>query len=94
MDGKLKKNDILWKTHEGGREGGVLAFTQSIKSLTEKVKENLYSQYREGGQENVLSFFHIPSVFTGPRCLWGPVYGSRCLYLSTYLQELFETLLI
>ena len=20
--------------------------------------------------------------FTGPRCLWGPVYGSRCLYLS------------
>ena len=21
------------------------------------------------------------SIFTGPRCLWGPVYGSRCLYL-------------
>ena len=20
-------------------------------------------------------------IFTGPRCLWGPVYGSRCLYL-------------
>ena len=20
--------------------------------------------------------------FTGPRCLWGPVYGSRCLYDS------------
>ena len=63
MDGKLKKNDILWKTHEGGREGGVLAFTQSIKSLTEKVKKNPYFQYWEGrGQEN-LEFFHIPSVF-------------------------------
>ena len=24
------------------------------------------------------------SVFTGPRCLWGPVYGSRCLYLPPY----------
>ena len=27
-------------------------------------------------------------VFTGPRCLWGPVYGSRPLEL----QDLFETL--
>ena len=34
----------------------------SLKSLTEKVKENPYFQYREGGQENV-EFFHIPSVF-------------------------------
>ena len=31
------------------------------------------------------SFF----VFTGPRCLWGPVYGSRCLYLCT--RPLVET---
>ena len=23
-------------------------------------------------------------IFTGPRCLWGPVYGSRCLYVCTY----------
>ena len=22
------------------------------------------------------------NVFTGPRCLWGPVYGSRCLYVT------------
>ena len=34
-----------------------------------------------------LRFFFLRScvfvvVFTGPRCLWGPVYGSRCLYLS------------
>ena len=28
--------------------------------------------------------------FTGPRCLWGPVYGSRC----TSVQELCETLLM
>ena len=63
MDGKLKKNDILWKTHEGGREGGVLAFTQSIKSLTEKVKENPYFQRREGGDQENVELFHIPSVF-------------------------------
>ena len=24
------------------------------------------------------------NVFTGPRCLWGPVYGSRCLYVPPY----------
>ena len=36
--------------------------TQSIKCLTEKVKENPYFQYREGGQE-IVEFFHIPSVF-------------------------------
>ena len=30
------------------------------------------------------------NVFTGPRCLWGPVYGSRC----TSVQELCETLLM
>ena len=36
--------------------------TQSIKSLTEKVKENPYFHYREGGQEN-WQFFHILSVF-------------------------------
>ena len=29
---------------------------------------------------SALSFLY---VFTGPRCLWGPVYGSRCLYLCT-----------
>ena len=23
-------------------------------------------------------------LFTGPRCLWGPVYGSRCLYVPPY----------
>ena len=43
---------------ENGRGG----LTQSIKSLTEKVKENPYFHYREGGQEN-WQFFHILSVF-------------------------------
>ena len=36
-------------------------FTQSIKSLKEKVKENPYWGEGRGGQENV-EFFHIPSV--------------------------------
>ena len=26
----------------------------------------------------------IPIFFTGPRCLWGPVYGSRCLSVTPY----------
>ena len=25
------------------------------------------------------------AFFTGPRCLWGPVYGSRCLYVTPSL---------
>ena len=28
-------------------------------------------------------------IIAGPRCPWGPVYGSRCLYSSTYIQELW-----
>ena len=28
----------------------------------------------------VHSSTNIRAVFTGPRCLWGPVYGSRCLF--------------
>ena len=32
------------------------------------------------------------SIFTGPRCLWGPVYGSRSLYVTT--RPLVETLLM
>ena len=31
-------------------------------------------------------------IFTGPRCLWGPVYGSRCLSVTT--RPLVETLLM
>ena len=30
------------------------------------------------------------SIFTGPRCLWGPVNGSRCLFVTTYIQELWS----
>ena len=37
--------------------------TQSIKSLTEKVKENPYFQYQEGGSQENVEFFQIPSVF-------------------------------
>ena len=33
-------------------------------------------------------------IFTGPRCLWGPVYGSRSLYLSMYVRQFCETLLM
>ena len=33
-------------------------------------------------------------IFTGPRCLWGPVYGSRSLYLTPYIRQLCETLLM
>ena len=33
-------------------------------------------------------------IFTGPRCLWGPVYGSRCLYVTHYIRHFFETLLM
>ena len=33
-------------------------------------------------------------IFTGPRCLWGPVYGSRALYLCHYLRQFCETLLM
>ena len=25
----------------------------------------------------------VKGVFTGPRCLWGPVYGSQCTYFPT-----------
>ena len=32
----------------------------------------------------VLQVKTIILIFTGPRCLWGPVYGSRCLYVRTY----------
>ena len=36
------------------------------------------------------------TIFTGPRCLWGPVYGSRSLYVCTSLHTgaLVETLLM
>ena len=32
------------------------------------------------------------SIFTGPRCLWGPVYGSRSLYLCHYKSFVDVTL--
>ena len=25
-------------------------------------------------------------LFTGPRCLWGPVYGSRCTYILDFVK--------
>ena len=43
-------------------------------------------------RENLILSLLEHSVFTGPRCLWGPVYGFPCLYLPTYIQHLFETL--
>ena len=42
-------------------ENGGGGLTQSIKSLTEKIKENPYWGEGKGVQENV-EFFHIPSV--------------------------------
>ena len=39
--------------------------------------------YKEGlykiNIDTRVSFYRNCSLFTGPRCLWGPVYGSRCL---------------
>ena len=32
---------------------------------------------------NIFTRNFPPTIFTGPRCLWGPVYGSRPLYLTT-----------
>ena len=41
--------------------------------------------YKEGlykiNIDTRVSFYRNCSLFTGPRCLWGPVYGSRSLYV-------------
>ena len=53
------------KFHKGGqiqKKKLQKKLAQSIKSLTEKVKENPNWGEGRGGQENV-EFFHIPSVF-------------------------------
>ena len=35
-----------------------------------------------------LSLWHWQCFFfTGPRCLWGPVYGSRSLYVTPYIRD-------
>ena len=44
--------------------GGGLTQIQSIKSLTEKVKENPYFQYREGGVKKMLSFSIFCQILT------------------------------
>ena len=32
--------------------------------------------------------FNVCVIFTRPRCLWGPVYGSRCLYVRHFCETL------
>ena len=44
-----------------GKWGGL---TKSIKSLKEKVKENPYFQYREGGVKKMLSFSIFCQILT------------------------------
>ena len=41
----------------------------------------------QAGSTRMLGLLQPTSIFTRPRCLWGPVYGSRCLYVT---QRLFE----
>ena len=45
-----------------------------------------------GHQEFEKTHTHLQllGIFTGPMCLWGPVYGSRCLSVT----HVFETLLM
>ena len=50
--------------------------------------QNIFEIVEELGERGILK----NHIFTGPRCLWGPVYGSRCLSLRT--RALVETLLM
>ena len=67
-----------------------LCLSRPISFLTQT--ENLRVSYSEvrymlaiwpaGLVTGSLYFFY--HIFTGPRCLWGPVYGSRCQSLPRY----------
>ena len=60
--------------------------------------QNIFEIVEELGQRGILKISLLynhnhkrvqserTNIFTGPRCLWGPVYGSRCLSLCHYIR--------
>ena len=65
------------------RDSKVSEVKRLVRSLLNETGNPLKGSLKEWQQE----FYNWNTIFTGPRCLWGPVYGSRCLYLCHSLQD-------
>ena len=59
----------------------------SLICFSERLSMRHQRAYLASSPGFLMGYLHL---FTGPRCLWGPVYGSRPLYI----RELCETLLM
>ena len=86
----------------GGGGGGCFSGISTVQTRRQSARRGVINNNIRDGCSTLEYFFDMRenlilsllehSVFTGPRCLWGPVYGFPCLYLPTYIQHLFETL--
>ena len=77
-----------WSTHGSNRDRSDQHHDGNHRNSTDQSLDNYYNIIKYNTK--VWPLVHFLFI-TGPRCIWSPVYGSRCLYLP---QDLFETLLM
>ena len=77
-----------WSTHGSNRDRSDQHHDGNHRNSTDQYVDNYYNIIKYNTK--VWPLVHFLFI-TGPRCIWSPVYGSRCLYLP---QDLFETLLM